>query len=429
MRIRRTIGARLTAAHVPAVIADVAELPVTHSSKLSETAATAAINGEVARNRAALRNPACLEALARHPALRRWRGSPKRFATLPPEASLETRLTVIWEELFGIEPIEPDDDYFGLGGDSLLAVTLMAAIETATGQNLPLSVLLETRTIRGLAALLQSDAATPLANLVQVREGRGRPVFVLPGLSGTVLEQHELLQRLVTPRPIYALEAPGIAAPQRPRDRVQDIAAAYIDAIRRVQPEGAYALIGYSFGGLVAYEMAHQLAGLGEQIEQVALLDTAIHPRFLPFRTRVRLRLRQLRLIYQGMRGREFRVGMQYLGRELRRAFDGLRLRIGTTTSTFSTGDPLQLPSHLQRVRDACGAAFISYRPPRYGGEVLLVRASERPRNEADPLPMWRHVALRVEVEDVTGTHYTLIEAPAVDRVADALGRRLAPIG
>jgi acetoacetyl-CoA synthetase len=429
MRIRRAIGARLTAAHVPAVIADVAELPVTHSGKLSETAATAAVNGEVARNRAALRNPACLDALARHPALRRWREPPQRFATLPPEASLETRLTAIWEELFGIAPIRPDDDYFELGGDSLLAVTLMAAIETATGQDLPLSVLLETRTIRGLAALLRSDGEAPPANLVQVREGSGRPVFFLPGLSGTVLEQHELLERLDTPRPVYALEAPGVGAAQQPRDRVQEIAAAYIDAVRRVQPEGAYALIGYSFGGLVAYEMARQLTRSGETIERVALLDTAIHPRFMPFRMRLRLRARQFRLIHQGMRGREIRVALRYLARELRRMFEGLLLRFGKTSSSLAFGDPLQLPSHLQRVRDACGAAFIAYRPPRYEGEVLLVRASERTGREADPLPMWRRVAARVEVEDVPGSHYALFADPAVDRVADALGRRLAPTG
>ncbi len=238
MRIRRTIGARLTAAHVPEVIADVAELPVTHSGKLSETAATAAVNGEPARNRAALRNPDCLEALARHPALRRRREPPQRFAALPADTPLEVRLTAIWEELFGIAPIRPDDDYFELGGDSLLAVTLMAAIEEATGHDLPLSVLLETRTIQGLAALLRSGAECAVANLVQVREGMGRPVFFLPGLSGTTLEQHALLRRLETPRPVYALEAPGVAAAQQPRDRVQEIAAAYIDAVRRVQPAG-----------------------------------------------------------------------------------------------------------------------------------------------------------------------------------------------
>ena len=425
MRIRRTIGARLTAAHVPEVIADVAELPVTHSGKLSETAATAAVNGEPARNRAALRNPDCLEALARHPALRRRREPPQRFAALPADTPLEVRLTAIWEELFGIAPIRPDDDYFELGGDSLLAVTLMAAIEEATGHDLPLSVLLETRTIQGLAALLRSGAECAVANLVQVREGMGRPVFFLPGLSGTTLEQHALLRRLETPRPVYALEAPGVAAAQQPRDRVQEIAAAYIDAVRRVQPAGAYALIGYSFGGLVAYEMARQFTAAGEWMEQVALLDTAIHPRFLPFGMRLRLRFGQLRLIRQGMRGRRIPVALRYLAREACNLIARTRVRFGRS-SALSFGDALKVPSHMQRVRDACGAAFIAYRPPRYAGEVLLVRASDRTARDADPLPIWCRLAARVEVEDIPGAHHALIEEPAVGRVADALARRLA---
>ena len=425
MRIRRTIGARLTSAHVPAVIADVAELPVTHSGKLSETAATAAVNGETARNRQALRNPDCLDALARHPALRRWREPPHRFASLPADAPLEVRLTAIWEELFGIAPIRSDDDYFELGGDSLLAVTMMAAIEQATGRDLPLTVLLETRTIRGLADLIRSGPEAASSNLVQVSGGTGRPIFFLPGLSGTVLEQHGLLRRLNTSRPLYAVQAPGVDGAQTPQEQVQAMAELYVDAIRRVQPHGPYALVGYSFGGLVAYEMARRLAAAGEAVEPVALLDTTIHPRFLPVGMRLRRRLRQVRLIRQGVRGQRLPAALRYLAREARHLLDGMRLRFGGATE-LSFGDTVELPLHLQRVRDACGAAFIAYRPPRYDGEVVFFRASQRPAREVDPVPAWRRLAAHVEVEDIPGTHFALIEEPSVDHVAAALLRRFA---
>jgi acetoacetyl-CoA synthetase len=424
MRIRRAIGRRLTPAHVPVVIAEVAELPVTHSGKLSEIAATAAVNGETARNLHALRNPACLYALSRHPALRRRREGPHRFTLLPDHASLETRLTDIWEELFGISPIRPDDDYFELGGDSLLAATLMAAIEETTGQDLLISALLESRTIAALARLLRSSMAAAPSNIVQVRTGEGRPIFFLPGLSGTVLEQHELLRRMSTPRPLYAMEASGVDPSQAPEERVQAMAATYIKAVRLIQPRGPYALVGYSFGGLVAYEMARRFVLAGEALERVVLLDTGIHPRFLTLGMRFRRRINQIRLIHEGMRGQRLSGRVRYLGREILHLVHGLEVRFGKP-GELSLGDTLKLPSHLERVRAACGTAFIHYRPPRFEGEVLFIRASDRPAREVDPVQMWRRVAARLEVEELPGTHFTLLEKPSVDHVAAALLRKL----
>lgn len=422
MQVRRAIGAQLTAAHVPAVIAEVADLPVTHSGKLSETAATAAVNGETARNRQALRNPTCLDAIARHPALRRQRQAPCLFASLPPDTPLEVRLATIWEELFGIAPIKPDDDYFQLGGDSLMAVGLMAAIEVATGQALPISVLLEVRTIAGLVRLLSGEVQASSGSPVQVCAGEGRPIFFLPGLSGTVLEQHGLLRRLTTPRPLYALQAPGVDGSDPPKSSVPSIATCFVEAVRRLQPHGPYAIVGYSFGGLVAYEMACQLREAGEKLEHVVLLDAAIHPRFLPLRARIRRRMHLFRLIHQGMRGRRKLAALRYAVREVRHLVDGVRLRLGA--QEVHLGDKVHLPPELERVRAAFGAAFISYRPRRYDGTLLFIRASERPAKDADPLPLWTSIAAHVEVEEIPGNHYALIEEPAVERVAATLLRR-----
>jgi acetoacetyl-CoA synthetase len=415
----------LTAAHVPAVIAEVADLPITHSGKLSETAASAAVNGETARNRQALRNPACLDAIARHPALRRQRQALRLFASLPSDTPLEVRLTTIWEELFGIAPIKPDDDYFQLGGDSLMAVSLIAAIEEATGQALPISVLLEVRTIVGLTDLLSGEMQASPGNPIQVRAGEGRPIFFLPGLSGTVLEQHGLLRRLTTPRPLYALQAPGVNGSDPLESTVPSIATCFVKAVRRVQPHGPYAIVGYSFGGLVAYEMACQLSEAGEELEHVVLLDTAIHPRFLPLRARIRRRMRLFGLIHQRMRRLRKLAAFRYAVRELRHLVNGVRLRLGA--HEVHLGDKLRLPPELERVRAAFSAAFISYRPRRYGGTLLFVRASERPAKDADPLPLWTSIAARVEVEEIPGNHYALIEEPAVERVAAILLRRFGP--
>jgi acetoacetyl-CoA synthetase len=207
--IRRVIGAKLTPVHVPAVIAEVAELPVTYGGELSEAAARAALNGEPASDRDALRNPACLEELARHPLLRRKREVRAGHVPQPGDAPIEARLTAIWEEVFGIVPLGPDADFFRLGGDSLTALSLMAAIEEATGQRLPTSVLMERHTVAALAELLREEAGVASGSVVRVRPGEGRPVFLVPGLSGTPLEAHQLLRRLDIARPIYVLPSRG----------------------------------------------------------------------------------------------------------------------------------------------------------------------------------------------------------------------------
>ena len=125
------------------------------------------------------------------------------------------------------------------------------------------------------------------------------------------------------------------------------------------------------------------------------------------------------------MRGRRKLAAVRYLARELRRRLDMLRLRHGATHDV-QLGDMVTLPPELQRVRAASGDAFIAYRPPHYDGTVLLLQAAERSPREADPSLMWAEVAARLEVEEIPSTHFTLIEEPAVQRVAAALLRRLA---
>jgi acetoacetyl-CoA synthetase len=421
MQIRRTLGAKLTPTHVPAVIVAVLELPLTHSGKLSEEAARAALNGEAVRNRHALRNPHSLDQIAHHPALRRRRSLDRVMGGLTPDMSLEEKLTSIWEELFGITPIRSDDDFFQLGGDSLMALTLMAAIEEATGQDLAISVLLEVRSIAGLAALLRDGARR--GGLVQARSGTGAPVFMLPGLSGTCLEQHQLLARIAE-RPVYTFQARGVEGSEEPLLSVREMAESYIAAIRNARLHGPYVLVGFSFGALVAYEIARLFAAAGEPVEHVMLLDPPIHPGALPPGLQLQRRLRQIAAIRRGLRGHRGLPALHYALRELRGVVRALRVRLGGTPGPGIT-DMMDLPPLLWQVHTACEQAFMAYRPESYAGRVLLVHATLRDEREADPLPLWRRLVPLLEVENVEARHLALVEQPAVAQVAAALNRRL----
>jgi acetoacetyl-CoA synthetase len=205
---------------------------------------------------------------------------------------------------------------------------------------------------------------------------------------------------------------------------MEDIAASHIEAMRQIQANGPYAIIGFSFGGLSAYEMGRQLAAEGETVEQLVLLDAAIHPRFLPASVRVRLRLRQLGMVRRGLRGQNGRDALRYLRRQFGSVLRKLKLRLGRPLEKDFAA-MLELPPLLKRVRSAGDVAFALYRPGRYPGRVLFLRATERPPREADSLQMWRRIAAEVDVQDIPSTHRGLVEEPAVGHVAVVLARRL----
>ncbi|MFL5280033.1 MAG: alpha/beta fold hydrolase [Rhodopila sp.] len=127
-----------------------------------------------------------------------------------------------------------------------------------------------------------------------LREGAGRPVFLLHSVAGNVFEWHDLLARLDTNRPIVAVQARGLDPNCTPSSSVEDMAADYVALIQEHQPHGPYALMGYSFGGLLAYEIAVRLNRAGEPIEFVGLLDTDVHDRALPLVPWLRFRLERL---------------------------------------------------------------------------------------------------------------------------------------
>lgn len=176
-RIRSDLVRRGSSALVPARIAQVAALPVTFSGKRSETAARDAVNGRPVRNRDALRNPACLDAIAAHPALRvspppgrdgERRPAPAGGGPAPGDKDrLRHELTAVCERALGVSPIGPSDNLLALGADSLTVLNMLLAIEEHVGADkLPLSALLSAPTIEGLASFLSGTGAN-------AQDGRG----------------------------------------------------------------------------------------------------------------------------------------------------------------------------------------------------------------------------------------------------------------
>src|SRR5262249_16164710 len=110
----------------------------------------------------------------------------------------------------------------------------------------------------------------------------GRPLFIVHGIFGNVLQLEALARTVHTDRPLFALQARGADPEQKPHETISEMADAYVSTIRSVQPHGPYALSGYSFGGLIAFEMARRFREQGDEVELLALFETDLHDRYLP---------------------------------------------------------------------------------------------------------------------------------------------------
>jgi acetoacetyl-CoA synthetase len=417
--IRRTLTRRASAAHAPERILAVAELPTTHSGKLSEAAAGDVVNGRPVRNRSALRNPGSLDLLAEALAARKD-GEAQATVEATGEASVggtEAWLTGLWNDLLPTPPSSPDDNFFELGGHSLMAARMLAEVRRRTGRNLPMATLIHAPTVRRLAVVIDDPDWRGASRLVPLKAGVGDPFFMVHSMTGNVLQLHSLIRALDIRRPIHGLQARGLDADEAPLDTVEAMAEDYLAAIRAVQPAGPYSLGGFSFGGLVAYEMARRLELAGETVAVLILLDSQVDKRFLP--PVETMKLLGTRLAHHAGRLRALAGGgaVAYL-RDRLKALAGHRPPPPPPEHDF--------PPRLQAIRDGILKATTTYRPGRYNGPLLFIRPAVKAPVSFDPTAPFRVLARRgLEIRQTPGDHDTMIEPPHVQALAGLLAGRI----
>ncbi|HYK42873.1 MAG TPA: alpha/beta fold hydrolase, partial [Thermoanaerobaculia bacterium] len=347
-----------------------------------------------------------------------------------PQDTLELVLLRIWEDALGIRSIGVRDDFFEIGGHSILAVRMFADIEKAFGRNLPLATLFQAPTVERLAAKVrESGWEAPWSSLVVIQGGaRERPPFLcVPGVGGNILGFNDLARQLGADQPVYGLQARGLDGRAEPLTRIEDMAAHYIQEIRTILPDGPFLLGGASFGGSVAFEMARQLEKAGHPVALVALFDA-----FAPGGGTSAPRLARL-----GRRWKKIGVRAAYHGRNLlfgpdrgnyirsksRTLRRRMRSRIWQMIYNSYRGRSKPLPRALQDVREAGYLANREYVPAPYPGRVTLFRAGVRSADDSRSEDMgWGRLALGgVEVREVPGDHVNMLLRPQVGLLAEQL--------
>ena len=355
---------------------------------------------------------------------------------------LDSQITDILERVLGRSPIGLDDDFFELGGDSILAIALMAEIERVLGHDLPMTTIYDAPTAKDLAALIAEQARPVSSCLVLLKPGlAGSPLFIAHGLGGSVMELRQLANAIGTDRPIYGIEARGLDGNSEPFDNIEEMARFYVDAIRQIQPNGPYLLAGFSFGGLVALEMAQSFSAIGEEVGFLALLDSFPHTRFWPLRSRIESWRRLVSFSGSGgtlsrlvnyhraiLRTKSLAGAATYLAsrgwRALRVLFNIFRL--GAWLQRFADfPEPAQpvipviaMPPAIRRVQQAGEAAYRKYRPRFYDNEITFIKAQAEIRVPFDATILWGSLARKVTVQAVQSDHQNLVRASAASLAA-----------
>jgi acyl transferase domain-containing protein/thioesterase domain-containing protein len=333
---------------------------------------------------------------------------------------IEKYLVTLWQEFLGVEKVDVHDDFFDLGGQSLLAVRIFQRVAEKYGVDLPLATLLEAPTIARCAALIEASkpaalATPPFEPLVLVQPGgAATPFFCVHGAGGNVLNLRDIAAAMGHERDFYGLQAHGVDGVTDQLHTIEEMARAYLPSVRARQGEGPYLLGGYSGGGLVALEMAQQLEREGHEVGLLALIDT-LHPQ-VPLRGLtmggrvVRLREQGLRYVAEGIaRRRDRRRRVQDLAEIARHRARGKPV-------PFSLRD-LDQTTHFD-------SAAWKYRPDPWRGRVILFRATEVAYiyGGAGRMNGWERDLLgEIHVVPVGGDHATLVLGAGANVIASSI--------
>jgi acetoacetyl-CoA synthetase len=322
-----------------------------------------------------------------------------------PAITMVGALTPIWQRVLQKSLIGIDEDFFNVGGNFRSADILFAEIARECGRELPSATIYHAPTIAALAFLLEQPTLPRFSPFVQIKAGdKQPPILIVHGLAGT-LPFFGLAQHIRTSHPIYGIQAKGVDGLEEPLESVEDMASFYLDSLKELQPHGPYMLIGYSFGGLVALEMAQRMRKNNENVALLVLLDAYPHPRYLTPDQRLSLIARRaMRNVYE-IKQRLSRT-ISYVSRRFERQ---LHAGIYNDGNRLPEGSRLSFEYATSRVKNKAYVALARYRPLFYEGKIKFVKSESDLYFPADPVAVWVNLAAGIECETVSAGHLDMV--------------------
>jgi acyl transferase domain-containing protein/thioesterase domain-containing protein len=360
--------------------------------------------------------------------------------------SLELALATLWSDLLGVDAVGPDDDFFDLGGHSLIAIRLMSRIQHDLGVRLQLTTIFDAPTVATLSARIREqhpgvDAAFEAASeegvavaavaaptemtrhLVPISvRGDGRPLYVVHGAGGNILFLARFGRAMSAMRPVYGFQAHGVDGHDLPDTTVDAMVSRYVEELRAHAP-GPYLLGGYSGGGTIALEMSRRLEELGDEVEVVVLFDSPVGQISLGRRTHLRHLLRNT--LREGLRPLgpiiSSRLQENRLGRAL---FFGGKLSEHEESHLANYHDTLDQGFH--DLYDHFGEIMEDYEVGVYDVDAILVKAQLRWPLMPQDYGWTGHITGQLQTIIAPGDHESMFHGSQVQTMVAELGPLLA---
>ena len=355
-----------------------------------------------------------------------------------PRNDMEKLIAEIWEIFLRIETIGIHDDFFELGGDSLLAITLVSRMRDSFKTPLSPHALLKAPTVAALAELLsenekdsdnKNNKVTVPEGLLELKAGDSKlnPLFLVHPMGGHAFFYRDISKNLNDNLPIFSFEEPGLEENSETLNRVEDMAAYFIEVLRSYKPEGPYLLGGSSFGGVVAYEMAVQLKEQGQKTELLIMLDSP-GPNEIPGE------------IATDKDVAEYLAKSILYDKEMPENFENLDteeklIYLFDNTPQFAGLLPPEMNSdearHILKLMVGKVQAMSAYKLKEYSGRTSYFRAKIRriPYDPIDPEKPWLKVLTgQLEIFDVEANHITMNYEPQVKTITGHLNSILSEL-
>jgi amino acid adenylation domain-containing protein len=350
------------------------------------------------------------------------RAEPKKNGRFPATEN-EKLVAKIWEAEFNCANVTLDDNFFELGGHSIIAVRMMNQLEKETGKRLPLKALFEGPTIEKLAAMIDKNEHNWDSFVTIKATGSKVPIYLIHGVGLNVLIFNPLARHLDSEQPIYGIQAKGLNGIDKLFDRIEDIAAHYISEIIKHNPDGPYAIGGYSFGGIIAFEMSKQLKAMGKKVILTGLFDSYAEqyyrgPRYkkILFKAYEILMRTAYAFYFMLFEPRIVITNKIRFAKILSEKFIDKLLSRRRVEDTTTKG-------YKKRATQMYQEAFRAYALTPFDGTVDVFRSKKQTYYMPDFKYLgWKPYALKgVTVHDVPGDHLEMFDSPHVEEFARVL--------
>ncbi len=345
--------------------------------------------------------------------------TPNEFTA--PRDMVERQLVEIWQSTLGIPKISTRASFFSLGVGSLAALRLINHMNRVYALDLGLASLISASTIESVADLVRTRfSPNTSSSLVPIQpHGTRPPLFIVHGIGGNIVNFYTLSMRMGREQPVFGVQAQALESKKSALLHLKDMAAHYLEEIRQVQPQGPYYLLGYSFGGTMVLEMAHQLKAAGQQVAMLGMLDSKSQDYLAELSKTITMQSKINRRVGQ------YKGNTSRLSTRDRIAYT--KEKIVTRAIRYSVFMAAALkfksvPSFMKSATDINYVAAKNYKLSPYDGTLTLFRATEQDDPNAPRELGWDAIFKRgVEVRTLPGDHERIFLEPGIDVLAEGL--------